>query len=61
MGAEFFAAGGLQPGVERHGEETAAEAEQHDAEHHGIGVAAQQEAADAAVFVVVRAVYEGNE
>ena len=61
MGAEFFAAGGLQPGVERHGEKAAAEAEQHDAEHHGIGLAAQQEAADAAVFVVVRAVHEGNE
>lgn len=50
MGAEGFAAGGLQPSVEWDGEEAAEEADQRHDEHDGIRHALRQEPGDAVEF-----------
>ena len=49
VGAERFAAGGLQPSVERDGEEAAEEADQRHDEHDGIRHALRQEPGDAEI------------
>lgn len=47
MGAEGFAAGGLQPSVERDGEEAAEETDQRHDEHNGVRDALREKPGDA--------------